>query len=106
MGSDPDDTLVGKSGKADGTSSVGDEVEESTDSGDHKVGSVSGDTVGDSSHTVFTYTVSLKPSREESATGSRAERRVVKKTNDVSSSVVSETSLFRLEVDSVLPSGL
>jgi len=60
VGSDPDNALVGQSGKSDGTGSIRNEVEESTDGGNHEVGSVSGDTVGDSSHTVFTYTVSLR----------------------------------------------
>jgi hypothetical protein len=47
VGGNPDNTLVG------------DEVEESSDGGDHEVGAVSGDTVGDGTHAVLTDTVAL-----------------------------------------------
>jgi hypothetical protein len=59
VGGNPDNTLVGESRETDGTGGVGDEVEESSDGGDHEVGAVSGDTVGDGTHAVLTDTVAL-----------------------------------------------
>jgi hypothetical protein len=64
VSSDPNDTLVTESTQSESTSSVGNEVEEGTDGGDDEVRSVSGETVGDSSHSVFTDTVTLSRTKQ------------------------------------------
>lgn len=65
MGSNPDDALVGEGSKAEGTGGVGNKVEESADGGDHEVGAVRGDTVGDGTHAVLADTVALCGGRGE-----------------------------------------
>ena len=55
VGGDPDNANLGQGGKTDGTGSVGNEVEESTTSGDD--GTVGSETVHDGTHGVLTDTV-------------------------------------------------
>lgn len=78
VGGDPDDTLAGESGQADGTGCVGDEVKEGSSVWED--GSVGGETVHDSSHGVLTDTIS-----------------------DVATAPVTKSSGWGLEVDGILP---
>jgi hypothetical protein len=81
VGSDVDQTLVGESGETDGTGGVGDEVEESSTSGDD--GTVGGQTVHDGGHGVLTDTVPHVTARP-----------------------VSNAEVGGLEVNSILPAGV
>ena len=81
VGSNVDDTNAREGRQTDGTSSVRHEVEESTTGGDE--GTVGGETVHDSSHGVFTHTVT-----------------------DVTTAPVTNAVLRGLEVDGVLPAGV
>lgn len=80
VGGNPDDLVVRESGESDGTGGVRDEVEEGSAEGND--GTVGVETVHDGTHGVLSDTVS-----------------------EVSTAVVSETSLGGLEVDGLLPSG-
>jgi hypothetical protein len=81
VGSDVNDTDTGKGRQAEGTSGVGDEVQESTTGGDD--GAVGSKTVHDSSHGVLTHTVA-----------------------DVAAGPLTDAKVRGLEVDSVLPAGV
>lgn len=81
VGGDVDDTLLREGRETDGTSGVGDEVEESATSGDE--GAVGGETVHDGGHGVLAHTVA-----------------------HVATAVLTETSAGGLEVDGGLPTGV
>jgi len=81
VGSDVNDTNTREGRQAEGTGGVGDEVQESTTSGDD--GAVGSKTVHDGSHGVLTHTVA-----------------------DVATGPLTDAKVRRLEVDSVLPAGV
>lgn len=81
VGRDVDDAVVGEGRQADGTSGVGNEVQESTTGGDD--GTVGGHTVHGSSHSVLTHTEA-----------------------HVAASVVTDAEVGGLEVNSLLPASV
>lgn len=78
---DPDNSLVGERGETNSTGCVGDEVEESSASGND--GAVGAETVHDGSHGVLTHTIA-----------------------DVSTRPLADSEAGRLEVDGLLPPGV